>query len=54
MRIVKVPLISLCKKECENGRVDEAPVVVKRSAPSTEISEKVMTREEHQGKSSGD
>ena len=50
MRIVKVPLISLCKKECEDGRVDEAPVIVKRSAPSSEVSEKVMTREEHQRK----
>ena len=50
MRIVKVPLINFCKKECEDGRVDEAPVIVKRSAPSTEVSEKVMTREEHQRK----
>lgn len=50
MRIVKIPLINIDKKECCDGRSDEASVLVERPAPSPEVSEKIMTKEEHQRK----
>lgn len=64
MRIVRIPLIDWCHKDScttdktneqikeavEHARANQIAGTVKKSAPSTEISEKVMTREEHQRK----
>ena len=64
MRIVKIPLIDWCHKDsCTTDKTDEQikeameyarsnQIVgtVKKSAPSSEVSEKVMTKYEHQQK----
>lgn len=64
MRIVKIPLINWCHKDScttdktneqikeavEYARSNQIAGIVKKPAPSSEVSEKVMTKEEHQRK----
>ena len=64
MRIIKIPLIDWCHKDScttdktkeqieeavEYARSNQIAGTVKKSAPSSEVSEKVMTKEEHQRK----
>ena len=50
MRIVKIPLISYPEQEAKHERIISTNNTITKSAPSSKVSEKVMTKEEHQRK----
>ena len=50
MRIVKIPLISYPEQEAKHERIVSTNSIIAKPAPSSEVSEKVMTKYEHQQK----
>ena len=50
MRIVKIPLINYPEQEAKHERIVSTDSIITKPAPSPEVSEKVMTKEEHQRK----
>jgi len=50
MRIVKIPLISYPEQEAKHERIVSTNSITAKPAPSSEVSEKVMTKYEHQQK----
>lgn len=50
MRIVKIPLITYPEQEAKHERIVSTNSLITKPAPSPEVSEKVMTKEEHQRK----
>ena len=50
MRIVKIPLISYPEQEAKHERIVSTDSIITKPTTSSEVSEKVMTKEEHQRK----
>lgn len=50
MRIVKIPLISYPEQEAKHERIVSTNSIITKPATSSEVSKKVMTKEEHQKK----
>ena len=50
MRIVKIPLFNYPEQEAKHERIVSSNNTITKSTPSSEVSEKVMTRAEHQRK----